>query len=108
MGVGDEFKFYHYESDNGNTYIVKLSTLIAEKGTFNEASSALELPAWPYNTKNMRHVTGVSDTGKRLRLPLASNADALYISGGSVSLHGTTFKIEGAIGERRPASAIGG
>lgn len=107
MGLGDSFGFWNYDSDDGNTYAVKLSALTAAAGGFTEAD--LEgANFYPYGPKNMRHVWGVADTGKRARIPLATNSNAKFVSLGTFSLHGVDYKIEGAIGEARKLSFLGG
>lgn len=108
MGFGDTFKFYGYQSDNGGDYVVKLSAAIATVGGFAEVTDPLSEPGWPFGPSNMRHVWGVSAAGKRARIPLATNADSLYVAGGTFSLHGTSYKVEGAIGEARKLSELGG
>lgn len=108
MGFGDEFNYYEYHSDDGNTYNVKLSLLIGAAGGFNVATSPLSNPGYPYNPGNMRHLWGVSSEGKRSRLPVANSLSSLFVEGGSWSMHGQTYVSQGAIGERRVASAIGG
>jgi len=108
MGVGDTFHFYAYISDDGELYSVKMSAAVAAEGGFTQLDDPKSEPGWPYGPKNMRHVWGVSDTGKRTRLPLALNNNSKYVSGGTFSLHGTSYQIQGAIGEHRELSAMGG
>lgn len=106
MSTGDTFHYGEYVSDNGTHYCVKLSDVVAAEGNFNSIIDPLSFPVWPFGEKCMRHVTGKSSTGKRDRLPIARNDDSKYMTGGSFSLHGTTYAILGAEGERRPASRI--
>lgn len=108
MGFGDTFQFFAYFSDNGNTYSVKLSTADGAAGGFTPLSGALSAPAWPWNSSDLRHITGKTAGGVHGSLKVAANSDARYVSGGSwTDGHGRTFQVLGAIGERRPASHIG-
>ena len=104
--------YWFYTSDNGKKYIVKLSLDEAAAGGFEPAGAAAVLsganPPWGFNSKDLRHVTGLSTGGKHGRLKIGKPDNGKYVSGGSFVLGGTTFNIIGAIGERRPASDIGG
>lgn len=100
MGLGDTFSFYSYNSDDGTTYTVKLSAAVATAGGFSEATGTFR--PFPFGSKNLRHVWGVDNTGKRARCPVASNTNGLYVGGTSIfDLHGRTYNAEGRIGERR-------
>jgi hypothetical protein len=102
MGFGDTFSYYEYESDNGHTYNIKLSAITAAQGGFTEADSAFSNPSWPFHERDMRHVTGSTDAGKRAHIPVGINSNALYQNAaGSFTLHGTSYTVDSAIGERR-------
>lgn len=108
MGLGDTFAFYTYVSDNGNSYNVKLSAAVAAAGSFGAASlSPLSLPEWPFHEKNMRHVWGNDGAGHRARLAVSHNNNALYTGGGTFSLHGRNYGVQGAIGEKRKLNSVG-
>lgn len=107
MGMGDEFHLYQYLSDDGENYYVKLSDEMAEEGGFPSAAGTT-IPAYPYNSTDKRHVLGRSDDGKRGKLYLATPDDPKFVSGGTFSLHGRTYVIQGKIGERRAVSHVGG
>ncbi len=106
MSVGDTFAFYPYVSDNGQTYSVKLSAAEAAAGGFGAAGPFTQ--AWPYHYRDLRHVTGYNTANpvKKGRLICADNVNALYTSGGTWTLHGSTFQVQGAEGERRPANHV--
>jgi hypothetical protein len=106
MGVGDAFKFYEYISDNGNTYSLKLSALVAVAGGFGTIADPNATPPFPYGPKNVRHVWGKSSAGKRTRLPIKNSGDSLFVSGGSFSLAGGTYIVEGCIGEARRLNSV--
>lgn len=107
MGFGDDFDFYNYISDDTKTYNVKLSAAVGGQGGFIQTAGS-PTAGYPYGPKNMRHVWGVSDTGKRARIPIASGANTKFTTGGTFTLHGTDYKIQGAIGEARKVSFLGG
>lgn len=106
MGVGDSFAFYNYVSDSGATYSIKLSAADAGQGGFIQTAGT-PTNIWPYHAKNMRHVLGNDGAGHRTKLPIASNANSKYTTGGTFSLHGRTYNIEGAIGEKRKLNSVG-
>lgn len=109
MATGDKFGWYTYVSDNGNPYTIKLSATTAGQGGFTSTNPPLggTQPVWPWHERDLRHVTGVNTTsGKRARLPVALNVNALYQSGGSFTIDAGTFVVLGAEGERRPASHV--
>ena len=106
MGVGDTFKFYGYSSDNGNTYSLKLSTLVATQGGFGSVVDPAAIPPFPFGAKNVRHVWGRSGTGKRTRLPIATNSFSLFTGGGSFTLAGGSYEVEGCIGEARKLNSV--
>lgn len=108
MSIGDIFGFFNYVSDNGNTYVVKLSFHVANQGSFGVYTGQIGAAViWPYGAKNMRHVYGISTGNKRARIPIASNGGALYVTGGTfTNLAGTAFTTEGAIGEARKLNAV--
>lgn len=108
MGLGDDFNFYGYTSDDGNDYSVKLSAEVAAAGGFGTAIAASSLPGWPYGPKNMRHVWGISVAGKRTRLPCKTGANATFVGGGTFTVHSVVYTVQGAIGEARKLNNIGG
>ena len=100
--------WFTYVSDNGNPYTIKLSNAVATAGGFSGTSPPLggTQAVWPWHARDMRHVTGVSGTGKRARLPVALNVNALYQSGGSFTIAAGTFTVTGAEGENRRATDV--
>lgn len=106
MGFGDSFHFYSYSSDDGSTYAVKLSAAAATAGGFSTTVDPRSVKVWPYHSKNLRHVLGKATGGGRTKLPIATNTNTLYQTGGSfTTLHGT-YAVEGAIGEKRKLNSI--
>ena len=108
MSMGDDFGWYTYYGDDGEDYLVRLSAEIAGAGFFGPGAAPLSGSGqpWPWHYGDMRHVTGYAATGERGRLPLGTNSDARYASGGTWTAHGRTYTITGAIGERRPANHL--
>lgn len=107
MGFGDTFNFYSYTSDDGGPYAVKLSANIAAKGGFGSPVEPLTVGVWPFHASGLRAVHAVNDTtGQRIRVPMATAAQSLYQSGGTINLHGQDYKVTGAIGEKRKANHI--
>lgn len=105
MSLGDTFNFYIYQSDEVKAYVVKVSQEVANEGGFIGPVNPSSGPIWPYKAKNLRHVWG-SDGLHRARLPIALQNDTKYTTGGSFTLHGRTYIIEGQIGERRAKNTI--
>lgn len=107
MTLGDTTGYYFYDSDDGTTYIVKLTSKAATAGGFSPAPAPIGAtePVWGYGAKNLRHVTGKAGV-KRARCPIASVTNALYQSGGTFQLLSGTYTIVGAEGERRPGSNV--
>jgi len=112
MGFGDTFGYFLYTSDNGNDYVIKLSQADATAGGFGAEVNPLNFSAWPFNQRDLRHVTGydVNFRARKGRLVIASNTDTLFTNGGTWTNSNTniTYQTQGAEGERRPASHIGG
>jgi len=108
MGSGDTFGFYQYKSDDTKNYVVKLSAATAAQGTFTTVADPLGTAGYPYGPKNMRHVWGVDPAGKRAKVPMADATNAKFVAGGTFTLHGITYTIQGAIGEQRKLSFLGG
>ena len=112
MGFGDTFGYYLYTSDNTNQYVVKLSQADATAGGFGGTVNPLNFSAWPFNYRDLRHVTGYNTAApeKKGRLIIATNSTTLYVNGGTWtnSNTGASYQTQGAEGERRPASHIGG
>ena len=107
MATGDVMGFAQYLSDNGVTYAVKISQVTATQGNFSGFSvNPLPLPAWPWNKKDLRHVTGKSGSGKTARLSISTPDTSLYTTGGSFIIDAGTFTVQGAEGERRPKSHL--
>jgi hypothetical protein len=108
MTLGDELHYRQYASDDGNIYAVKMYDAIASANGFAAADPG-QFPPWPWNYRDLRHVTGVEvGTGKRSRLPIGPTADKYINCTGTWTAYTHTYTILGAIGERRPASHIGG
>jgi len=107
MGLNQSFLFYNYNSDNGQQYIIKLSTDDAAAGGFGGAVDSGSGAPWGYRRKNLRHVLGNDGAGHKTRLPLASSANALFVGGGSFTLQGRTYAVQGQIGEARRKNYIG-
>lgn len=99
MGLGQTFAFYNYLSDDGKTYQVKLSADDAAAGVFGSPVSVSA--AWPYGRRNMRHIWGKSNAGKRTSLPCASPLQSNWVLPATFNLQGVTYAPEGAIGEKR-------
>jgi hypothetical protein len=55
----------------------------------------------------MRHVLGKDAAGQRTKLPIATNTNSLYVNGGTFTLRGRTYTVEGIIGEKRKLNHIG-
>lgn len=107
MGRGDTFAFYNYNSDSGSDYAIKLSTAVAAAGSFVQITGSVSgSKVWPFGAHNMRHVLGKSSSGLRTRLPISTNSNTLYQTGGSFTLGGVTYGIEGIIGEKRKLNTI--
>lgn len=106
MGRGDTFHFYGYDSDDGTGYAVKLSSNVAAAGGFNATVDPRSVKVWPYKSKNLRHVYGKSGTGTRDKLPIFSQTNTLYQSGGTFTLGGVQYAVEGAIGEKRKLNSV--
>lgn len=105
MGLNDTFHFYNYISDDTTTYSIKMSDLDAGAGGFVQTAGT-PTNIWPYKAKNLRHVLGLDAAGHRTRLPIGSNANSLYTTGGTFSLRGRTYQIEGIIGEKRKKNSV--
>jgi len=106
MGRGDVFNFYEYTSDDTTIYALKLSAAVAEIAGFTTLANPRSAKVWPYHAKNCRHVYGMDSSGKRTKVPIATPAFALYVSGGTFTLAGDIYNCEGAIGEKRKLNAI--
>lgn len=107
MGLGDQFIYTTYTSDDGTDYIVKLSQEVATKGGFGAEVSPKSGKVWPFGRKNMRHVYGVTADGlHRTVLPCGTPGNATYVSGTSFPLHGRDYIAEGAIGEKRKYNSV--
>lgn len=106
MGFGDKFDFYGYNSDDGTTYAIKLSEDVAAQGGFTTTVNPSTEKVWAYHAKNLRYVRGVTSDGSRAKIPIQSNTSTLYVSGGTFTLHGNTYTVEGRIGEKRKLNSV--
>ena len=108
MATGDTFGWYSYNSDDGSIYTLKMSTAEATAGGFSAGSSPLNATSfvWPWHTRDIRHVNGVSSAGKRNSLKIADASSTMFQNGGTYTLHSVVYTILGAEGERRPASHV--
>jgi hypothetical protein len=100
MGRGDTFSFCQYTADNGNAYAIKLSFAVRVQGGFNIDADPNSVAVWPYGKRGLRHVYGKSSTGQRAVLPIATPSDSLYLSGGTFSLGGVNYTVQGREGQR--------
>ena len=107
MGLGDIFNFYQYGSDSTALYAIKLSALDATVGGFTTIVDPTSTAVWPYGAKNMRHIYGKTASGVRTKVPCAYPTNPLYQSGGSFTLRGRAYTVEGCIGEKRKLNHIG-
>lgn len=103
-------QFYLYTSDNKTLYAILLYPETATQGGFDptQASKILDgtYPVWCWHPKSMRHVTGVSTSGKKARLPIAKNDNAKYVNGGQFTLGAVTYNIRGCEGENRRGNQV--
>ena len=99
MGVNWTMVPAQYHSDDGNTYVVGLRSGKATAGGFTGAAlgTKINIPRGMY----MRHVYGVDAFGNRIKLPIASASNSLFVAGGSFTVGAVTYNTQGAIGERR-------
>lgn len=104
------FGYALYTSDNGNQYVVKLSTHTITEGNFGIFTGSplsSTTPFWPYHESDMRHVTGRAASGKHGRLPIGVPTDSKYVSGGNFTDSlGNSYAITGAEGERRVSNHV--
>lgn len=108
MGRGDSFGLYNYASDNTKAYVIKLSAAVAGQGGFTAFSGSIQGALfWPFHVKYLRHVWGIASTGERARIPISAAGNAKYTTGGTFSLGGKSYIIQGAIGEARKLNTIG-
>jgi hypothetical protein len=91
--------FYAYTSDDTNTYQLASST---DNGTVNSASGVAPgtNPTYPRGWV-ARHVYGVDSSGNRTKVPILNPSDSLFVNGGTFSKAGSSFTVEGKIGEKR-------
>jgi len=102
------FVYAVYKSDNGNSYVVKVSQQTASQGGFTGFTGNIgNALIWPYGAKNMRHVWGYNSTnGKRAKLPIADKSNSKFTSGGTFTTPNGTYVIEGSIGEARKLNHV--
>jgi hypothetical protein len=93
-----------YVSDDTITYQVGLSLDNQTAGGFATALPG-ENPSYPRGWV-MRHVYGKDTSGNRSKLPIASPSNSLFTDGGSFTKNGTSFTVEGKIGEKRMNKGI--
>lgn len=105
MGQGDTFGWYIYNSDNGQSYNIKLSALEAA-ASGAQPSDLNAYPAWPWHKRDLRHVDGVTGSGKRGVLYIMSAVSSLFAmrTANSWTMGAYTYQVTGAEGERRPTS----
>lgn len=106
MGLNDTFLYYGYASDDTTTYAIKLSANVAAEGGFSSQVSPATTKVWPYGARNMRHVLGKDSAGHRTKLPIQTVGQTLYTGGGTFTLNGRTYTVEGQIGEKRKKNHI--
>lgn len=106
MGAGDTFGFFAYTSDNGISYAVKLTAVVASQGGFSTTANPTVIPVWPYGAKNMRKAYGETTDGKRTHIPIDSPGNTKFTEGGTFTLAAGTYTIQGLIGEKRKLNSI--
>lgn len=92
---------YLYESDDTNTYRVTMLDYMALAGGFTATGSGEG--ANYIRGHQMRHIYGKASDGQRKKIPIASASDAHFVTGGSITVDGKAFVIQGKIGEKRPS-----
>jgi len=97
--------FAGYTSDNGTQYQVAITLDDSTAGGFSIVPYG-SLPSLPRGWK-MRKVYGVSSTGIRTKVPVATPTTALYTAGGAFTKGpgSVSFNTEGIIGEKRTAKS---
>jgi hypothetical protein len=103
MGFGDTFLLYQYTDDGGSNYDVKLAANVAAAGGWGTGYKGRTNGPWIAKHKDLRHVSAVAPSGQKVKLPIASNTNTLYTVGGTFSLHGLTYSVEGIFGEKKPS-----
>jgi hypothetical protein len=106
MGRGDTFDYYLYSSDDTTGYAIKLSAAVAAQAGFTATADPRTTKVWGYGPKNLRHVYGKGPAAQRDKIPIATNSNTLYTTGGSFTLGGVVYAVEGAIGEKRKLNSI--
>lgn len=102
MSVGDTFGWFAYQSDDQTLYNVRLSNAVAGAAFFAPSTKG-QFVKWPYLHKDMRHLCGNHGPGKGGRIPIGNASDPRFKSaGGTWTVHGLTYTVTGALGERRP------
>lgn len=104
MATGDDMGYAVYISDDNTTYQCRLSQEAAIQGSFPNFTQQRKagIAFYPWHASDMRHVTGISAAGKTSRLRIGDPTFALFVGGGQWLLHGVTYGVQGAFGERRP------
>lgn len=106
MGANDTIGWYLYYSDDGTSYNVRMSAMVAGAGGFNPSTKGAA-PPWPYHRSDMRHVSGKWAAGKSGALPISQVTNGKFTTAaGSWTTYGHTYTITGAEGERRPATHL--
>ena len=87
-----------YVSDDGNTYAVRLNDAKAAVAGFTPTPDKGNYPrAW-----RMRHVWAEQADGTRVSVPIDVSGNSLFVTGGTFTLHGASYTVQGSIGEKRP------
>jgi hypothetical protein len=89
---------YDYQSDDGNTYCVRLRKACADEGNFS--TSASTQPNYPRSWR-MRYVLGKAADGTKKKLHVGTADFTLFMAGGTFSVGANTYTVEGREGERR-------
>ncbi|HKU17710.1 MAG TPA: hypothetical protein VJP80_00380 [Candidatus Saccharimonadales bacterium] len=94
---------YVYTDDQGNTWTVRLWSVIAQAGGFSAGIGGNG--PWPFHQKNMRRMDGVDANGHRVRIPVATTANANWESAPNVTVNyltgARTYTVTGFTGERK-------
>lgn len=88
---------YGYFNENGDEFVVSLTTAVAEAGGFANATPGS--PNFPLHCK-MRHIGVVEQTsGARHQIPIAVNGNDLFNDGGTLEFGDETCDVVGKTGE---------
>ena len=92
--------FYAYFSDTGTTYQVAITNDDAAAGDFGSPVTPGTYPSLPRGWR-MRIQYGVSSTGIRTKIPVASYASTGWVEPAPFTKNSVTFNPEGSRGEQR-------